>query len=209
MSLEAETRSLASTPHSIRVFHLTSSLSLYIFNNLNIFSSALYAGIHFFRNSINMLIILHIQLTFRKVGSRRVYTVTEADLLSWHSSKGKKKTKAIMLESCSDDQFPSTKNNKEKCELLKEVKETWHDQHRDETFSQLAQATLWYIQMPVVPFHANESASVWCCKSILRCEECVDTWFGGGQGWKIHSLCRAERAHTDTCHLNRINKIPV
>ena len=44
-----------------------------------------------------------------------------------------------------------------------------------------------------------------CCKSILGCEACVDTWFGGGQGSKTCPLCRAERAYTETCRLNELD----
>ncbi len=42
-----------------------------------------------------------------------------------------------------------------------------------------------------------------CCKSILGCERCVDTWYEGSSGQsRSCPKCRAERAFVETCRLN-------
>lgn len=47
-----------------------------------------------------------------------------------------------------------------------------------------------------------------CCKQILGCEECIDTWYRdeGTATSKTCPQCRAERAYADTCRLNGLDE---
>ena len=41
-----------------------------------------------------------------------------------------------------------------------------------------------------------------CCKRLLGCQSCVDTWYGGDEGkMKKCPICRSERAYADTAML--------
>ena len=41
-----------------------------------------------------------------------------------------------------------------------------------------------------------------CCKRLLGCEACIDTWYGGTGGiTKTCPQCRGERAYADTCRM--------
>ena len=45
-----------------------------------------------------------------------------------------------------------------------------------------------------------------CCKSILGCERCVDSWYSGEDGRsKKCPLCRSERAFTETIHIHGLD----
>ena len=42
-----------------------------------------------------------------------------------------------------------------------------------------------------------------CCKSILGCQSCVDTWYRGDEGQqRTCPNCREARAYVDTCKIN-------
>ena len=42
-----------------------------------------------------------------------------------------------------------------------------------------------------------------CCKHILGCQQCVDTWYRGEQGQaRTCPRCRSDRAYVETCRLN-------
>jgi hypothetical protein len=47
-----------------------------------------------------------------------------------------------------------------------------------------------------------------CCKQILGCEACIDTWYRdeGSATSKTCPQCRAERAYAETCRLNGIDE---
>ena len=160
-----------------------------------------------------MLIILHIGLKFWKVGSRRIYAVMEAEWLGCLGSKGKRKREVI---SDSDDGIPVTKKVREESEPLKEVKEMQRDLNAilsvskgmklpPGLFKQLSDMFMCQIchstpmKLPVI--------FACCCRSIVGCEKCVDTWFGGRQGGKTCPLCHAERAYPETCRLNGLDNL--
>ena len=48
-----------------------------------------------------------------------------------------------------------------------------------------------------------------CCKRIVGCESCVDTWYRGAQSEGNLSQtcpqCRSERAYADTCRINGLD----
>ena len=45
-----------------------------------------------------------------------------------------------------------------------------------------------------------------CCKNIIGCEECVNTWYNGENAMiKTCSLCRAERGYADTMRLDGLD----
>lgn len=45
-----------------------------------------------------------------------------------------------------------------------------------------------------------------CCKSVLGCQQCVDTWYRGEQGQtKTCPKCRSDRAYVETCKLNGLD----
>ena len=42
-----------------------------------------------------------------------------------------------------------------------------------------------------------------CCKTILGCQVCVDTWYRGDEGQqRTCPNCRDTRAYVDTCKVN-------
>lgn len=46
-----------------------------------------------------------------------------------------------------------------------------------------------------------------CCKTILGCEKCVDTWYHGSEGQnRTCPKCRGERAYVETCRLNGLDE---
>ena len=41
-----------------------------------------------------------------------------------------------------------------------------------------------------------------CCKTLLGCQTCVDTWYRGEQGQaRACPKCRGERAYVETCRI--------
>ena len=45
-----------------------------------------------------------------------------------------------------------------------------------------------------------------CCKRILGCQSCVDSWYAGEEGMtKKCPICRAERAYADTAQLKGLD----
>ena len=45
-----------------------------------------------------------------------------------------------------------------------------------------------------------------CCKNIIGCEECVNTWYNGDNAMtKTCPLCRADRGYADTMRLNGLD----
>ena len=127
--------------------------------------------------------------------------------------KGKKRKEVIRVDSDSDHEIQVPKKMREE-RLLKEIKEMRSDLSAilsvskgmklpPGLFKQLSDTFKCHIchstpmKLPVIFTR--------CCKRILGCEECVDTWFGGGQGGKTCPLCRADRAYTETCRLNGLD----
>ena len=46
-----------------------------------------------------------------------------------------------------------------------------------------------------------------CCKRLLGCESCVDSWYRGESGMtKTCPQCRSERAYADTCRVHGIDE---
>ena len=46
-----------------------------------------------------------------------------------------------------------------------------------------------------------------CCKTILGCEHCVDTWYRGEEGQtRTCPKCRSDRAYLETCRLNGLDE---
>ena len=44
------------------------------------------------------------------------------------------------------------------------------------------------------------------CKTILGCQQCVDTWYHGEQGLSRTCLkCRSDCAYVETCKLNGLD----
>ena len=45
-----------------------------------------------------------------------------------------------------------------------------------------------------------------CCKSILGCQSCVDTWYRGAEGQsRTCPRCRSDWAYVETCRLNGLD----
>ena len=45
-----------------------------------------------------------------------------------------------------------------------------------------------------------------CCKYILGCQQCVDTWYRGEQGQaRTCPRCRSDRAFVETCRVNGLD----
>ena len=45
-----------------------------------------------------------------------------------------------------------------------------------------------------------------CCKNILGCQQCVDTWYRGEQGQsRTCPRCRSDRAYVETCKVNGLD----
>ena len=45
-----------------------------------------------------------------------------------------------------------------------------------------------------------------CCKSVLGCQSCVDTWYRGDEGQQCTCPnCREARAYVDTCKINGLD----
>ena len=46
-----------------------------------------------------------------------------------------------------------------------------------------------------------------CCKSILGCQQCVDTWYRGEEGQtRTCPKCRSDRAYVETCKVNGLDE---
>ena len=163
-------------------------------------------------------ILIFIGLRFWKVGSRKLYAVKESEL------REKKRVSAAANESSSSsDESLITPLVKRKrtaefvkltnisCEL-KEVKDglekiftltsgmsipvglrsVLYDTFR----CSICQAT------PMVP----PIIFAKCCKYILGCQQCVDTWYRGEQGQsRTCPRCRSDRAYVETCRLNGLD----
>ena len=45
-----------------------------------------------------------------------------------------------------------------------------------------------------------------CCKSVLGCQQCMDTWYRGEQGQtRTCPKCRSDRGYVETCKLNGLD----
>ena len=157
-----------------------------------------------------------IGLKFWKIGSRKLYAVKESDL------RDKKRSSVINISSSSDEELvPPLVKRRRTAEYVKlsnvsselrEVKDTLEKIFTVtnnmsipiglrsvlyDTFKcSICQST------PMVP----PIIFAKCCKSILGCQSCVDTWYRGTEGQtRTCPRCRSDRAYVETCKLNGLD----
>ena len=47
-----------------------------------------------------------------------------------------------------------------------------------------------------------------CCKTVLGCQQCVDTWYRGEEGQsRTCPKCRSDRAYVETCRVNGLDDL--
>lgn len=159
-------------------------------------------------------------LKFWKVGSRKLYAVKESDL---KESRKRLSANVISIPSSdSEEELPTPitrrKRTAEAAKLsimsddIREMKDTMSKVFRltssmsvplglrnllYDTFKcSICQATP---MTPPVIFAK-------CCKNILGCQQCVDTWYRGEQGQsRTCPRCRSDRAYVETCKVNGLD----
>ena len=158
---------------------------------------------------------IYIGLKFWKVGSRKIFAVKQEP-----GGKAPHRDKHITIsDSESDDDLePLRKKSKLSCNisaLVTDVKEIRNDlqslfritnqmkipvaldrQLRDTFLCQICRST------PITP----PVIFARCCKRILGCQPCVDTWYGGETGMaRKCPICRSERAYSETTVLRGLD----
>ena len=150
-----------------------------------------------------------IGLKFWKVGSREIFAVVESELDRIQKGKGKRKRKEVIQIEDSDDNmptYPTEKRTRQEHELMTAVKAIRRDLGAVLSLSNEMKLSPGLFKQLKDTFKCNTCQSspisppvlfARCCKNILRCEACVDGWFGGEDGRsKSCPLCRAERAYS-------------
>ena len=165
-----------------------------------------------------MLHICIVGLKFWKVGSRKLYAVKESDL------KDKKRMSSVINISSSssdEDMITPLVKRKHTAEIVK-LSNISSDLRRvqnsvDKIFTLTAgmsvpiglRSVLYDTfkcsicrSTPMIPPRIFAK----CCKSILGCQQCVDTWYRGEQGQaRTCPRCRSDRAYVETCKLNGLD----
>ena len=157
-------------------------------------------------------------MKFWKVGSRKIFAVVESQLDQLDKGRGKRKRKELRIDDSDseDDVSTCTAGKKSKQdELMMEVKAIRHDLSAVLSLSKDMKLPpdLYRQLTDTFKCHICQSTPISppvmftrCCKSILGCEVCVDSWFGGENGRsKSCPLCRAERAYSETCRLHGLD----
>ena len=148
-----------------------------------------------------------IGLNFWKAGSRKLYAVPASSL---HSSKVsvKRKISNVNIDSDSDDDSPPPKRTSAILNELKNLRSSVDSVLKLTTATKIPAALHILLQDTFKCMICHESPIVppvimtKCCKVILGCQQCVDTWFGGESGRKKQCPhCKHERAFTETARL--------
>lgn len=163
--------------------------------------------------------LLHfIGLKFWKVGSRKLYAVRNSDL------KEKKRVASVInLSSSSSDEemFAPLAKRKSTAEYVKLSILSTDVREVKSSLAKIFTVTN-SMSVPVglrVTLYDTFKCSICqstpmvppiifakCCKSILGCQSCVDTWYRGDEGQsRTCPKCRSDRAYVETCKLNGLD----
>jgi len=165
----------------------------------------------------------NIGFKFWRVGSRKIFAVSEGDL---KASKGKQKRPVQYVISDSDsseeDFLPPRKKmtpatSAEVRQVSKEVKQV---QQQIESFFQITTSMrvppgLHKLLLESFKCHICHVSPIEppvifarCCRRILGCQVCADTWYRQDDNMaRTCPMCRAERAYSDTTTLRGLDDL--
>ena len=172
--------------------------------------------------------LLYAGLKFWKTGSRKIFAVKEEDVERLRG-KGKNKRSAILFNSDEDedsDEFATLsgklsrkrkllhatpENGTDPQLIMKDLAEIKKDLKSVLALTPESSIPLGLKRIMMETFQCSICMSppvvppviyARCCKRLLGCQACVDTWYGGEEG-KMQKcpICRSERAFADTALL--------
>lgn len=160
-------------------------------------------------------------LRFWKIGSRKIFAVKEEDVERLRA-KGKCKRSAILLNSDNEDEdsdeFLGLSRKRKPLRatpdaqlIMKDLGEMKKDLKSVLALTPESSIPLGLKRIMMETFQCSICMSApvvppviyaRCCKRLLGCQVCVDTWYGGEEG-KMQKcpICRSERAYADTAML--------
>ncbi len=148
-------------------------------------------------------------LDFWKVGSRKVFAVRVADL---KVGKRERERKQIVISDSSDDDDDFQPKRSKQAKDFKHLVSEIQDMHAD--FEHLFRVNK-TLQLPIGLHKMIREAFCLCichsspmvppiiyarcCKSLVGCQVCVDTWYMGEEGRSTKCpMCRGDRAYAET-----------
>ena len=164
---------------------------------------------------------------FWKIGSRKLFAVKEEDIVK-KKGKGKGRKMPVLSDYEDDDYDDSSafspaaaKKQKNDCgsveleSIMEDVKSIHRDLQSVLKLTPNSKVPLGLKQVLLDTFRCNICIATpmvppiiytRCCKRILGCQSCVDTWYSGEEGMrKKCPICRSERAYADTTQLKGLD----
>ena len=159
-------------------------------------------------------------LKFWKVGSWKLYAVEESDL---KESRKRLSANVISIPSSDSEEELPTPITRRKCTAEAAKLSIISDDTREmkDTMSKVFRLTssmsvplglrnLLYDMFKCSICQATPMTPpvifAKCCKNILGCQQCIDTWYRGEQGQsRTCPRCRSDRAYVETCKVNGLD----
>ena len=160
-------------------------------------------------------------LQFWKNPRRKIYAVKAADCTSSNKGKGKHKRSSMsrmLLSDESDEEFEEPHLKKAMEFIIAPIKEDMNDVKR--TIQELihidnmSKIPLGLKKMLSETFQCKTCCGIIhppviltkCCKTIVGCERCVNSWFSGDDALvKSCPVCRADRGYNETMVLRGLD----
>lgn len=154
-------------------------------------------------------------LAFWKCPRRKLYAVTKKDIQNGTPLSSSKRP--ILLDSDDEDFEPMKKKSRQKLDLLlnevENIRETLDDMMTLTEDTRVPMG-LKRILRDTFKCHICHSVPIKppvivtkCCKNILGCESCINTWYSGPDALvKTCPACRAERGYNETMLLRGLDE---
>lgn len=172
--------------------------------------------------------IIFAGIKFWKTGSRKLFAVKENEVAQ-KRGKGKGRKIPIILSDYENDDDDddgaftpvAAKKKRNDCgsaelnSIMEDVKSIRHDVQSVLKLTPKSKVPLGLKQVLLDTFRCNICIATpmvppiiytRCCKRILGCQSCVDSWYSGEEGMtKRCPICRSERAYVDTTQLKGLD----
>ena len=169
-----------------------------------------------------IVIFIHVGLKFWKVGSRKLYAVKESEL---KETKKRSSTSSGIINISSSDSdseiIPLVKRKRVSMDSIKlqriqdDIREVKEELSKMFLLTSTMQVPIALRRLLYDTFRCSICRSTpmkppiifaRCCKSVIGCQACVDTWYRGEEGQqRTCPNCREARAYVDTCKINGLD----
>ena len=164
---------------------------------------------------------MYVGLKFWKVGSRKLYAVKESKIKETKKRSSTTNTINISSSDSESDIVPLVKRKRISLDSIKlqtiqdDIKEIREELSKVFLLTSAMQVPIALRRLLYDTFRCGICRSTpmkppiifaRCCKSIIGCQSCVDTWYRGEEGQQ-HTCpnCRESRAYVETCKINGLD----